>query len=74
MDDEAMIPAPVESRIVYIREIDPSEIPPAARARVSADHLYAIHDASGNRLAVVTDRETAFHLARRHEMTPVSAH
>jgi hypothetical protein len=79
MNDETKMPAPVEgrpveSRIVYIREVDPRELPEEARARLSAEHLYAIHDTRGNRLAVVADRATAFHIARQHEMTPVSAH
>ena len=64
----------VESRIVYIREIDPSEIPEPARRQAGSDQFYAIHDTAGNRLAVTTNRETAFMLAREHEMTPVSAH
>lgn len=66
--------SPVESRIVYVRAIDATEIPEAARAGVTATSLYAIHDEHGARLAVVADRDLAFTMARQHELTPVSAH
>lgn len=63
-----------ENRIVYIRPIDAAEVPEAAASGVTAPRLYAIHDASGNRLAVLTDRDAAFFVARQNEMTPVHAH
>ena len=65
---------PVESRIVYIRAVDPEEIPEPARREANAESFYAIHDAEGNRLAVTTNRDTAFILARQNELTPVSVH
>ncbi|MGF1660370.1 MAG: DUF1150 family protein [Rubrimonas sp.] len=73
MTDEQMKP-PIESRIVYIRAVDPEEIPEPARSQAGTDHFYAIHDAQGNRLAVTTDRSAAFRLARENAMTPLSAH
>lgn len=36
--------------------------------------LYALHDADGERLAVMLDRETAFKAAEAHDMAPVSVH
>ncbi|PJA60546.1 MAG: DUF1150 domain-containing protein, partial [Rhodobacterales bacterium CG_4_9_14_3_um_filter_71_31] len=45
-----------------------------ARAQVGDAALYAIHDASGARLALVGDRDLAFVVARQNEMTPVSVH
>ena len=36
--------------------------------------LYSVHDADGERLALVGDRELAFAAARQYEMTPVSVH
>jgi hypothetical protein len=73
MDDHQIRP-PIQSRIVYIRAIDPEEVPEPARSQAGTDAFYAIHDAQGNRLAVTTDRSIAFRLARENEMTPVSAH
>lgn len=74
MTDHTMTDPPVESRIVYIRPVDPDEIPEPARSQANAAVFYAIHDAEGNRLAVTTNRDTAFILARQNEMTPVSVH
>ncbi|MEM9617703.1 MAG: DUF1150 domain-containing protein [Pseudomonadota bacterium] len=36
--------------------------------------LYSVHAASGERIALVGDRELAFAAARQHEMNPVSVH
>jgi hypothetical protein len=36
--------------------------------------LYAVHRADGERLAVLTDRESAMAAALAHELAPVSVH
>jgi len=36
--------------------------------------LYSVHAASGERIALVEDRDLAFAAARQHEMNPVSVH
>lgn len=36
--------------------------------------LYSVHSSSGERIALVGDRELAFAAARQHEMNPVSVH
>ena len=41
---------------------------------VDADMLYAVHASDGARLALVSDRETAFAAARQNDMKPVSVH
>jgi hypothetical protein len=74
MEDTATPRSAVESRIVYVRGVDAADLPEAARAAAPAGALYAIHDESGARLAVVAGRELAFSVARQHEMTPVSVH
>jgi hypothetical protein len=61
-------------RIVYIRTVEKSELPQETRERLGDAPVYAIHDATGNRLALVANRDLAFAVAREHEMTPVSAH
>ena len=61
-------------RIVYIRAIDTAEVPEAVQSGITAPMVYAIHDASGNRLAVIADRDAAFFVARQHDMKPVYAH
>jgi hypothetical protein len=61
-------------RIVYIRPVPVADLPEEARAQVSGDSVYAIHDADGNRLAFVADRKLAFVVARQNAMEPVSVH
>ncbi|PPB82222.1 hypothetical protein LV82_00148 [Albidovulum inexpectatum] len=62
-------------RIVYVREVPVNELPEEIRAQaMGLDRLYAVHDASGERLALVKDRRLAFILARQHDMAPVSVH
>lgn len=74
MNHPSMNPADGGERIVYIRSVDAAELPPEARAQIGDQAVYAIHDASGARLALVADRDVAFIVARQHDMTPVSAH
>lgn len=40
----------------------------------AGDVLYSVHSSSGERLALVGDRDLAFAAARQHEMNPVSVH
>lgn len=62
-------------KIVYIRRVATSTLPQQIRAQLpGVDSLYAVHDAEGERLALVQDRTLAFSLARQHELTPVSVH
>lgn len=62
-------------RIVYVREVPVADLPEEIRAQAPGlDTLYALHDASGERLALVKDRRLAFILARQNDMAPVSVH
>lgn len=62
-------------RIVYVRAVEVADLPEEIRAQADGlDTLYAVHDASGERLALVKDREMAFILARQNDMAPVSVH
>lgn len=64
-----------ETPIVYVREVAVSELPEEIRAELKGvDHLYAVHDSDGERLALVEDRRTAFFLARENDLSPVSVH
>jgi hypothetical protein len=67
--------------LVYVREISGAEV--IANSPVDAiegfdlepeQTLYAVHGADGARLAIVTDRDTAYAAALAHELTPVSVH
>ena len=62
-------------RIVYVREVKTADLPDEVRARTGGlDHLYAIHAADGEVLALVPDRTQAFVVARQNAMSPVSVH
>lgn len=62
-------------RIVYVRPVRVEDLP--AHVQVHAGGLttiYALHDAGGDRLALVRDRDMAFALARQNDMAPVNVH
>ncbi|MBI1264438.1 MAG: DUF1150 family protein [Alphaproteobacteria bacterium] len=63
---------------VYVRAIAGAEVMEAAAAsdiRIAPDDtLYAVHDESGQRMAVFSDRNAAFAAARWHGAQPVSVH
>ena len=62
-------------RIVYIRSVAVAELPEELREQAQGlETLYAVHDAAGERLALVKDRGLAFVLARQNDMAPVSVH
>jgi len=64
-----------ENRIVYVRAVAVADLPDEIRAQAAGLHtLYAVHDAGGERLALVTDCRLAFALARQHDRTPVHVH
>ncbi|EAQ05055.1 hypothetical protein OB2597_07215 [Pseudooceanicola batsensis HTCC2597] len=61
--------------IVYVRAVKVADLPEDVQAQVEGlDELYAVHDSSGERLALVKDRDLAFVLARQNEMEPVTVH
>lgn len=66
----------IETRnTVYIRRVATSTLPHEIREQIpGVDSMYAVHDAEGERLALVRDRSLAFMLARQNELTPVSVH
>jgi hypothetical protein len=60
-----------DKRIVYVREVKTADLPEEVRSRTSLEHLYAIHAADGEVLALVPDRAQAFVVARQNELSPV---
>jgi hypothetical protein len=64
-----------EGRTVYVRPVDADDLPDEMRAQVGElKTLYAVHNAEGERLAVVKDRNLAFMLARQNDLAPVTVH
>ena len=63
------------ARIVYVRAVKVEDLPEEVRDQAHGlDQLYAVCDASGERLALVKDRALAFVLARQNDMAPVAVH
>jgi hypothetical protein len=67
--------------LVYVRPVTAAEILADTPVSVTSDltldpnqTLYAVHRADGERLAVLTDRESAMAAALAHELAPVSVH
>lgn len=64
-----------KDRIVYVRSVRTADLPDSIQEQTKGlDHLYAIHAADGECLALVPDRHLAFRVARRNEFSPVSVH
>ncbi|MEL7104544.1 MAG: DUF1150 family protein [Pseudomonadota bacterium] len=67
--------AAMDDNIVYVRPVDVIELPEDLRDQAEGlDQIYAVHDTDGQRLALVKDRQLAFHLARQNELAPVNVH
>ncbi len=67
--------AQAEDRTVYVKPILVDDLPREVRAQAEGfDHLYAVHDAQGQQLALVGNRKLAFSLARQHDYAPVMVH
>lgn len=64
-----------DRRIVYVKAVDVADLPEEVRAELGDhEHLYAVHDAEGQQLALVADRRMAFVLARQNDLDPVTVH
>ncbi|MBS0125906.1 DUF1150 family protein [Thetidibacter halocola] len=64
-----------DDRIVYVRSVKAQDLPEDVRAQLGGlDHLYAVHNSDGERLALVKDRKLAFALARQNDLAPVTVH
>lgn len=75
-----MMQTPVEipenaGRVVYVKAVEVADLPKDVQASVPGrTHLYAVHDAEGEQLALVAERKMAFVLARQHDYAPVPVH
>jgi len=61
--------------IVYVRPVLVADLPSEVREQAEGiETLFAVHNAAGERLALVRDRKLAFVLARQNDMSPVHVH
>ena len=62
-------------RIVYVRPIAVADLPDEVREQVGElEVVYSVNGADGRQLALVANRQLAFHLAREHDFAPMSVH
>ncbi len=67
------------ANLVYVRPISMDELENILPANAiddldMSDELFAVHDADGQRLAIVEGRDAAFAAARAHQLQPTSLH
>lgn len=64
-----------DERLVYVRPVDVADLPDEVQQQADGStHIYAVHSADGERLALVKDRKLAFILARQNDFAPVNVH
>ena len=62
-------------RLVYVKPVLVSDLPSEVQDQIDGvKQLFAVHDASGQQLALVADRRLAFDLARQHDYSPQALH
>lgn len=62
-------------RTVYVRTVEVADLPQDVQEQaLGAEQIYAVHASSGERLALVKDRDMAFALARQNDLAPVPVH
>ncbi|MCR9112734.1 MAG: DUF1150 domain-containing protein [Rhodobacteraceae bacterium] len=75
MDTRYEFGSETDRPIVYVRAVKVDDLPQDMQDQVGElDTLYAVHNADGERLALVRDRKLAFMLARQNDMEPVTVH
>ncbi|WP_246082530.1 DUF1150 family protein [Rubellimicrobium rubrum] len=61
--------------IVYVKPIAVADLPEELREQAGElETIFAVHDAEGQQLALVADRDLAFVLARQYDRVPVTVH
>ncbi|WP_322894822.1 MULTISPECIES: DUF1150 family protein [unclassified Yoonia] len=61
--------------IVYVKPVLTADLPAEVRAEIGdLREVFAVHNTKGEQLALVADRQMAFHLARENDMNPVTVH
>ena len=65
----------ITDNMVYVRKVFVEDLSEQLQEQAEGLHvLYAVHDASGNRLALVANKKLAFSLARQNDFLPQSVH
>jgi hypothetical protein len=60
---------------VYVKPVAVATLPDALREQAGErETIFAVHDADGQQIALVADRNLAFMLARQHDKVPMTVH
>ncbi|ADO42099.1 DUF1150 family protein [Ketogulonicigenium vulgare] len=59
--------------VVYVKPVEVASLPDDVQERIgqNMETVFSIHDAAGEQLALVANRDLAFKIARQYERTPV---
>jgi hypothetical protein len=61
--------------VVYVKPVAVETLPPEVREQAGdLEVIFAVHDAEGTQIALVSDRRLAFSLARQHDKVPMTVH
>ncbi len=61
--------------IVYVKAVPVADLPPEVQDQAGElETLFAVHDAEGQKIALVANRTLAFALARQNDLSPVTVH
>jgi len=65
-----------EKGLVYVKSISSGELPIDVQQEIldEQEPLFALHNSTGDRIAVVSGRDAAFVVARQNDLNPVSVH
>lgn len=64
-----------DARVVYVKPVQVTDLPRDVQEQLDGvEQLYAVHSEDGEQLALVSDRDAAFVLARQHDYAPVTVH
>lgn len=62
-------------RLVYVKTVAVADLPSNLQEQAEGrEQLYAVHAETGEQLALVSDRNAAFSLARQNDYQPVAVH
>ena len=65
----------LDQNMVYVREIAAEDLPQEVQQKIGkAETVFALHDATGQPLALARNRSEAFFLAKENDLAPVSLH
>ncbi len=64
-----------DSNLVYVKSVEVADLPDIVQEQAGgAERIFAIHNADGEQIALVANRDLAYLIARQHDMRPLTLH